>query len=141
MIYKTLHIQLKTNNTMHKRNRTTGANNDLQNITQTTKDKQYNVQQKQDNRGKQWSTKHYTDNERQAIQCTTETRQQGQTMIYKTLHIQLKTNNTMHKRNRTTGANNDLQNITQTTKDKQYNVQQKQDNKGKQWSTNHYTDN
>ena len=38
---------------MYNRNRTTGANNDLHNITQTTKDKQYNLQQKQDNRGKQ----------------------------------------------------------------------------------------
>jgi hypothetical protein len=49
------------------------------------------------------------------MQCTKETGQQGQTMIYKTLHRQLKTNNTMYNRNRTTGANNDIQNITQTT--------------------------
>jgi hypothetical protein len=141
MIYKTLHRKLsqrRTDNTITKRKNTS---NYLQNTTQKTKskkDRQYNYQKKKE---KQWSTKHYTENEVKEGQTIRWPKEKGEAMICKTLHRKLnqrRTDNTMTKRKR---RSNDLQNTTQKTKskkDRQYNDQKKKD---KQWSTKHYTEN
>jgi hypothetical protein len=111
----------------------------MQNTTQKTKskkDRQYNDQKKKE---KQWSTKHYTENEVKEGQTIQWPIEKGEAMIYKTLHRKLsqrRTDNTNRKR-----RSNDLQNTTQKTKskkDRQYNYQKK---KHKQLSTKHYTEN